>query len=528
MNLSAIKIKIIALIIGVGLILSFLLAVYSPNQAQKLGNEILRKDTEFIASLLAENLALGMQTRILDDGATLEQTLGLLKQNKERSAISDVWVYDEYKKPVAGLNNQKSSGIRSDFNDEFELEDNHDILKATLPLRDSDKMIVGYVEIDYSKQFLNDQASRNSFNALLISLAAIIAIVILGIWLGAHVARRIRQVTDVIKDLAKGAGDLTRRLDARSNDEIGELARGFNTFMDKLHDIIAQVAMNTKRLSKASFEVSSTAEDLSNGAKKQTIQNSQVANAIEEIAASIMEATKSTGSAAHMAHEASDFSQKGSQLAEDASRGMENIVVSTEMSAKNIESLSEKATAIGEIIKVIDDIADQTNLLALNAAIEAARAGEQGRGFAVVADEVRKLADRTTKATREVAETIKGIQADVTSANAQIRESGETVGMGQQLAKQTNDSLNEIFAAIETVQAMISQIATASEQQSVAIGQISGNIESTTRISQESVQKTDQASRAAEILNRQAEELGKLVGGFKLRDDALANITDNT
>jgi hypothetical protein len=133
MNLSAIKIKIIALIIGVGLILSFLLAVYSPNQAQKLGDEILRKDTEFIANLLAENLALGMQTRILDDGATLSQTLGLLKQNKGQSAISDVWVYDENKLPVAGLNNTKSVGINSDFNDEFRLEDSHDILKATLP-----------------------------------------------------------------------------------------------------------------------------------------------------------------------------------------------------------------------------------------------------------------------------------------------------------------------------------------------------------------------------------------------------------
>jgi len=523
MNLSAIKIKIIALIIGVGLILSFLLAIYSPNQAQKLGNEILRKDTEFIANLLAENLALGMQTRILDGGSTLEQTLGLLKQDEGRSAISDVWVYDENKKPVTGLNSERSAGLHSDFNDQLKLEDSHDILKAKLPLRDSDKIIVGYVEIDYSKQFLNRQASINSFNALLISMIVIITTVILGIWLGGHVARRIQQVTDVIKDLARGAGDLTRRLDARSNDEIGELAGGFNTFMDKLHDIIAQVAINTKRLSEASSEVSSTAEELSGGAKKQTIQNTQVSEAVEEIAATIMEATKSTGSAAHKAHEASDFSQKGSRLAEDASRGMENIVVSTEMSARNIESLSQKATAIGEIIKVIDDIADQTNLLALNAAIEAARAGEQGRGFAVVADEVRKLADRTTKATREVTETIKGIQADVTSANAQIRESGETVGKGQELVKQTNDSLNDIFAAIETVQAMINQVATASEQQSVAIGQISTNIESTTQISQESVQKTNQASRATEILNRQAEELGKLVGGFKLRDDALAD-----
>ena len=336
--------------------------------------------------------------------------------------------------------------------------------------------------------------------------------------MGRHVANRISKVTYAIQDLAKGAGDLTRRLETGSKDELGILAVWFNTFMDRLHAIISLVASNTEELSIASGKVSSSAEELSAGAREQTNQTMQVSQAIEEMAKTIIETSKNTGEAASKAQEASDQSQKGSKLADDASQGMEEIVYSAKISTHNINSLSEKANAIGEIIKVIDDIADQTNLLALNAAIEAARAGEQGRGFAVVADEVRKLADRTTKATKEIAETIKGIQEDVSSASAQMIESGEKVDKGKELVRQTNDSLNEIYAAIETVQEMMGQVAAASEQQSVAAGQISGIIENTERISRESEIGTEQAASVAEQLSRQTEELRKLVGGFKLHE----------
>lgn len=227
------------------------------------------------------------------------------------------------------------------------------------------------------------------------------------------------------------------------------------------------------------------------------------------MAATILENSKNTGDAAEKSKEASSIAQSGGQLAEDASRGMDEIVNAANTVTQSVTELSEKATAIGEIIEVIDDIADQTNLLALNAAIEAARAGEQGRGFAVVADEVRKLAERTTKATQEVAETIKGIQANVGSANIQMEEAGQAVGRGKNLVGKTNNSLNEIYGAVEAVQEMMRQIATASEEQSSAAEEISKSVENVDRI-------TKKTATGAEQLSRQGEELKQVVGQFKM------------
>jgi methyl-accepting chemotaxis protein len=369
------------------------------------------------------------------------------------------------------------------------------------------------------------ESISNGMTILLsIAVLSLLLIISLSLLIAGQITKPITKVLDMIKDVAQGEGDLTKRLEINSKDEIGDLAKWFNTFMDKLHDIIYQVALNTEQLASAANEISASAEQLSAGAKEQTNQTAQVSIAIEEMTATIVETSKNTGDAAEKAKEAASQSQEGGRLAEDTSRGMEEIVESSNTTAQNIKGLAEKATAIGEIIKVIDDIADQTNLLALNAAIEAARAGEQGRGFAVVADEVRKLAERTTKATKEVAETIKGIQADVSTANSQINDSRKIVDGGKELVQKTNASLTEIFASIEGVQEMMRQIATASEEQSAAAEEISKSIENVNRISKESATGTEQAASAAEQLNRQSTELKALVGGFKLRKKIEAGI----
>jgi len=364
-------------------------------------------------------------------------------------------------------------------------------------------------------------AAAQSSSSITINLVITVISLVLGLALAIFITRSItkptNKVVEMLKDIAQGEGDLTKRLDINSRDELGDLAKWYNTFIDKLHDIIAQVASNTEQLASAATEISSSAEELSAGVREQTNQTAQVSTAVEEMTATIVETSKNTGDAAEKAKAAASKSQEGSRLAEDTSRGMDEIVQASSVTTRNVEGLAEKATAIGEIIKVIDDIADQTNLLALNAAIEAARAGEQGRGFAVVADEVRKLAERTTKATKEVAETIKGIQADVTAANSQMVESQKIVNKGKKLVQKTNGSLTEIFSAIEAVQEMMRQIATASEEQSAVAEQISKSVENVDRITKESATGSEQAAAAAEQLNRQAEELRHLVGGFRLR-----------
>jgi methyl-accepting chemotaxis protein len=376
---------------------------------------------------------------------------------------------------------------------------------------------IEFGEIEKLRQNAANTASSSIITNLVIAILAILLGSILAIIITRSITKPLNMVVSRIKDIAQGEGDLTKRLEVTTKDEIGDLATWFNAFVDKLHDIIAQVSYNTEQLASAANEISSSAEELSAGAKEQTNQTAQVSAAVEEMTVTIMEVSKNTGEAAERAKGVALKAQEGSRLADDTSQGMSEIVTSANVTAKNVEGLAKKATAIGEIIKVIDDIADQTNLLALNAAIEAARAGEQGRGFAVVADEVRKLAERTTKATKEVAETIKGIQSDVSSANSQMTDSHKYVVKGKELVEKTNGSLTEIFSAIETVQEMMRQLATSSQQQSAAAEEISKSIENVNRITKESAAGTEQAASASEQLNRQAEELRKLVGGFKLR-----------
>jgi len=377
--------------------------------------------------------------------------------------------------------------------------------------------------VNHSKEAADSKVSSSSTTNLIIAIISIIVGLILGIYIIRNLTRPIVRAVGVAKKIAQY--DLTSEpINSKATDEVGDMSRALDEMNSKLIEIISTIASNTEMLASAATEISSSAEQLSAGSKEQTNQTAQVSTAVEEMTATIVETSKNTTEASEKAKEAATKSQEGGQLAEDTSRGMEEIVESSNVTSQNIKGLAEKATAIGEIIKVIDDIADQTNLLALNAAIEAARAGEQGRGFAVVADEVRKLAERTTKATKEVAESIKGIQADVSNANEQITESKKIVGDGKELVEKTNSSLIEIFSSIEGVQEMMRQIATASEEQSAAAEEISKNVENVNRISQESSTGTEQAATAAEQLNRQSEELRNLVGGFKLRQETNAGV----
>ncbi len=413
---------------------------------------------------------------------------------------------------------QKAFGKYVDiYHEQLKLEDEM-VAKARTAVEGCDELRQG------QKEKMNSAQASAITMAISFMVGAVIIGILVAFIITRGIVKPIDSTVDMIKDIAQGEGDLTKRIEIDQKDEVGDLARWFNTFMDKLHDIIATVAGNTEQLAGAGNEISSASEELSAGVKEQTNQTAQVSTAVEEMTATIIESTKNIAEANDKAKNAGDKSQEGSKMADEASRGMDEIVESSNVTSKNIEGLSEKATAIGEIISVIDDIADQTNLLALNAAIEAARAGEQGRGFAVVADEVRKLAERTTKATKEVADNIKGIQADVTTAAAQVNDSNEIVSKGKDVVQKTNDSLNEIYTAIESVQEMMRQVATASEEQSTAAEQISKNVESVDRITKETATGAEQSATAAEQLNRQAEELRNLVGGFKLRKDAQSNV----
>ena len=302
--------------------------------------------------------------------------------------------------------------------------------------------------------------------------------------------RPLGQMVGLLGEIADGAGDLTRRLDVDRRDEIGALARSFNTVMAKLHDIIAEVKLATADVADAARSVSGASAELASGSQSQ-------AGSLEETAASLEELTGTV-------RQNADHARQASALAADSRRAAEHggdVVARAVTSVRDITTASRR---IGEITGVIDEIAFQTNLLALNAAVEAARAGEHGRGFAVVAAEVRSLAHRSAAAAKEIKGRIEDAVGKVETGSALVDQSGRTLG--------------DIVAAVQQASTIIADIATASEEQTRGIDQVSRAVSSMETTVTASTARTEELSSTARRLAHHAGELQTLVGRFRVEE----------
>jgi len=328
------------------------------------------------------------------------------------------------------------------------------------------------------------------------------------------VIKPVQEGAGVLEVMAKG--DLTPRVTGNYQGDHQILKNSINRMGESVSGILNQVKEAVAATASAANQISSSTEEMAAGAQEQSSQATEVAGAVEEMTKTIYETTKNTGQATEASKNSGKVAKEGGKVVEETIHGMNRIAEVVKKSAETVQALGKSSDQIGEIVQVIDDIADQTNLLALNAAIEAARAGEQGRGFAVVADEVRKLAERTTKATKEIATMIKQIQKDTSGAVESMEQGTKEVEIGKQLAEKAGTSLQEIIHGAELVVDIVTQVAAASEEQSSAAEQISKNIESISSVTQESASGIQQIAHASEDLNRLTLNLQELIAQFKV------------
>ena len=316
-------------------------------------------------------------------------------------------------------------------------------------------------------------------------------------------------------------GDLTVQLEAeRTDDEIGQLYQGFNRAVSNIGRLFDEVRQAVASTVTASAQISSATEELAAGSQEQSSQSNEVAAAVEEMARTIVENASNATQTAEVANKNGQVAKQGGAVVEQTVDKIRQIATVVGDSTQTVERLGASSKQVGEIVSVIDDIAEQTNLLALNAAIEAARAGEQGRGFAVVADEVRKLAERTTSATKEIAAMIKTIQSETAEAVRAMMKGNEEVRAGIELADQAGASLERIVAETENTVDLINQIASASEEQSTTSEQISRSVESISTVADESARGISEIARSSDELNHLMDTLSRLVAQFKTHDQA--------
>jgi len=355
-------------------------------------------------------------------------------------------------------------------------------------------------------------ALRSSLIGLVITLVLVFAAVLL---ISRNILRSINHLRLLITR-AEHENDLTSRATLQSEDEIGQTALAFNKMLQKFHGIVKEVVGSTSQLQSAVESMQGVIQQTSQGTKKQTVETEQVATAMNEMSSTVQEVARNAGQAANAATDADREASSGKAVVVGTIDAINELANDVDQSADVIEALKAESQNIGTVLDVIKGIAEQTNLLALNAAIEAARAGEQGRGFAVVADEVRTLAQRTQKSTNEIQTMVEALQ---NGANKAVQVMGESRGRAKGTVEQAahaGESLESIVRAVATITDMNNQIASAAEEQSAVAEEINRSVVSIQQVSHETASGAEQTEASSSELSQLGAQLQQLVAQFKV------------
>lgn len=376
--------------------------------------------------------------------------------------------------------------------------------------------VVGAVRISYSLDALDQRVARNLMTAAGIQLLLLLAgLAVMVFIVRSTVIKRIHAMRHTMEAIAED-DDLSHSVEIGARDEIGAMGRAFNRMIAKFKESMHAVSDVTQNLHDVSDQVASVAETTLQAVVEQRTETDMVASAMNEMSATVQEVARNANQTAEASEGADDESKAGVLVAEEAIAGIQELIAEIESAALVVQQVETDTDNISAVLDVIQGIAEQTNLLALNAAIEAARAGEQGRGFAVVADEVRTLASRTQNSTEEIQNMIERLQQGVKNAVGAMAGAQQRAHLGSESVSKASQSLHVIAAEVTTINDMNTQIATAAEEQSAVAEEINRNITRISSIADSTSTGATQTAQSSEELLRLAAELQRLVSQFKL------------
>lgn len=351
-----------------------------------------------------------------------------------------------------------------------------------------------------------------------ISIGLLIALLLTGlvVLITRSIVQPLQAAVDAMASISSGEGDLTRNLDTHGRDELTALATYFNAFTAKLRHVIRQMLDSAGSLDQAARSLGDISSEAQRHSQQQAQQMELVATAINEVTYGVQDVAKNAEHASSEMHTAEDQASQGQQNIEASLRQIDQLSGTIDKAVEVIQSLASESTQIGSVLEVIRSIAEQTNLLALNAAIEAARAGEQGRGFAVVADEVRLLAQRTQQSTAEIQGMIERLQGNSEAAVKVINESSRASQLTVEQASQAGESLAQIAQSLRNLTGLNASIASATLQQSHVVEDINQNVTQTAALAHNTAEAAEQSSAASQHLKQLADQLNRLLGQFRV------------